>query len=283
MKRITLLSLITCLFLLACNSEKKTESTQENTKIDKDTTVKTSETNNAIDSTERLESAVKITPIFHGTLILEYNDVVIYIDPVKGKTQFEGQKPPTLILITDIHGDHFDETTLIEIIAPQTKIIAPLAVAELLPKMLRDRTSVLANFQIKDFVIGDTEVIIEGIPMYNLREEALKFHPKNRGNGYVLTLGEERVYISGDTEDIPEMRNLEAIDIAFVCMNLPYTMTVESAADAVLEFKPKKVYPYHFRGTEGFSDVKKFETIINEKNSAIEVIQDDWYKKSDEL
>ena len=93
----------------------------------------------------------------------------------------------------------------------------------------------------------------------------------------MLTLGTERIYISGDTEDIPEMRQLENIDIAFVCMNLPYTMTIKSAADAVLEFKPKKVYPYHYRGTEGLSDVEKFKSIVNEENKAIEVIQVDWY------
>ena len=113
--------------------------------------------------------------------------------------------------------------------------------------------------------------------MYNLRDEALKFHTKDRGNGYVLTLGDERVYISGDTEDIPEMRKLKDIDIAFVCMNLPYTMTVESAASAVLDFKPKQVYPYHYRGTKGLSDVGKFKDIVNDADPEIEVIQLDWY------
>ena len=113
--------------------------------------------------------------------------------------------------------------------------------------------------------------------MYNLREEALKFHQKGRGNGYVLTLGEERVYISGDTEDIPEMRQLKNIDKAFVCMNLPYTMTVESAASAVLDFKPKQVYPYHYRGTEGLSDVNKFKSIVNTGNAEIDVVQLNWY------
>lgn len=113
--------------------------------------------------------------------------------------------------------------------------------------------------------------------MYNLREEALKFHEKGRGNGYLLTINDERIYISGDTEDIPEMRNLTNIDKAFVCMNLPYTMPVESAADAVLDFKPKTVYPYHYRGTEGLSDVNHFKNIVNEKESSINVILLDWY------
>jgi L-ascorbate metabolism protein UlaG (beta-lactamase superfamily) len=107
----------------------------------------------------------------------------------------------------------------------------------------------------------------------------LKFHEKGRGNGYVLTLGMERIYISGDTEDIPEMRTLKNIDVAFVCMNLPYTMTVESAASAVLDFKPKKVYPYHYRGSDGKSDVDKFKTLVTEKNPDIKVLLLDWYKE----
>ena len=118
---------------------------------------------------------------------------------------------------------------------------------------------------------------VEAIPMYNLRDEALKYHPKGRGNGYVLTFGKERVYISGDTEDISEMRELKNIDKAFICMNLPYTMTVENAAKAVLDFKPKQVYPYHYRGTEGYSDIEKFKSIINENSKAIEVTELNWY------
>ena len=113
--------------------------------------------------------------------------------------------------------------------------------------------------------------------MYNLREEALKFHPKGRGNGYVLNMAGERVYISGDTEDIPEMRSLKDIDKAFVCMNLPYTMTVQSAADAVLEFKPETVYPYHYRGSDSISDVNLFKKIVNEGNDSIEVLLLEWY------
>jgi L-ascorbate metabolism protein UlaG (beta-lactamase superfamily) len=113
--------------------------------------------------------------------------------------------------------------------------------------------------------------------MYNLREEALKFHTKGRGNGYILTINEERIYISGDTEDIPEMRALEDIDKAFVCMNLPYTMTVESAASAVLDFKPTVVYPYHYRGTDGLSDIEKFKTMVTNDNKDIEVVFLKWY------
>ena len=104
----------------------------------------------------------------------------------------------------------------------------------------------------------------------------MRFHPKGRGNGYVLELGGKRIYVSGDTEDIEEMRQLKGIDIAFVCMNLPFTMTVEQAADAVLAFKPKIVYPYHYRGRGGFSDVEKFKQIVAREPS-IDVRLLDWY------
>ena len=106
--------------------------------------------------------------------------------------------------------------------------------------------------------------------MYNLPENPpSKKHPKGRGNGYILTIDDAQIYISGDTEDIPEMRMLQNIDVAFICMNLPYTMTIEQAASAVLEFKPKIVYPYHYRGSNGFSDVNEFKNLVNSKNIQI--------------
>ena len=94
------------------------------------------------------------------------------------------------------------------------------------------------------------DIAIENIPAYNTTPERLQFHPNDRGCGYVLTMGEKKVYISGDTEDVPEMKELKEIEVAFLCMNLPYTMTVDQAAKAVRAFKPKKVYPYHSRGSE---------------------------------
>ena len=107
--------------------------------------------------------------------------------------------------------------------------------------------------------------------MYNLPESAQAFHTKGRGNGYVLERDGKRVYISGDTSGIPEMRNLKDIDLAFVCMNLPYTMSVEEAAEAVLAFAPKKVVPYHYRGPDGLSDTTKFRELVNAANPNIEV------------
>src|SRR6185436_1926633 len=151
----------------------------------------------------------------------------------------------------------------------KTKIVVPKAVADQLPAELKSKAIVIANGEKKE-VQG---VAIEAVPMYNLTEDRLKFHTKGRGNGYVVTVGGKRVYISGDTEDIPEMRALKNIDVAFICMNLPYTMTEEQAASAVREFKPKIVYPYHYRG----SDAGKFEKLVG-SDSGIEVRLRDWYK-----
>ncbi len=106
----------------------------------------------------------------------------------------------------------------------------------------------------------------------------LKYHEKGRGNGYVITVDNKRIYISGDTEDIKEMRSLKDIDYAFVCMNLPYTMTVNQAASAVLEFKPKIVFPYHYRGKDGLSNVERFKNLVS-MDKKIEVVLMDWYSK----
>lgn len=121
------------------------------------------------------------------------------------------------------------------------------------------------------------DIKIEAIPMYNLPESADAFHTKGRGNGYVITLDGKRIYVSGDTEDIPEMRSLQDINIAFICMNLPYTMTIKQAAEATLTFKPQIVYPYHYKGQNGKSDIFSYKQLVNEKDPSIKVIIRDWY------
>lgn len=235
-------------------------------------------TSSASDITEatsinKKEKSVQIIPVEHATMILEWGEIVIYVDPVGGAETFKNQKLPDLILVTDIHGDHFSLETLESLNTEKAKIIMPQAAADKMPKKFVPQIDVLHN--------GDTkeryDIHVEAIPMYNLREEAKKFHEKGRGNGYLLTLDNQRIYISGDTEDIPEMRNLKNIDKAFVCMNLPYTMTPESAAKGVLAFAPKQVYPYHYRGNPDVSDVSKFKELVNRENPEIEVIQLDWY------
>jgi L-ascorbate metabolism protein UlaG (beta-lactamase superfamily) len=222
-------------------------------------------------------SEIKIVPIEHATAVLEWGDVTIYIDPVGGFEAFEGQKLPDLILITDLHGDHFSLETLQELNTEKAKIIVPQAVADKIPSNFTPQIDVLNNGDSKERL----GITVEAIPMYNLREEAKAFHVKGRGNGYILNMGSERYYFSGDTEDIPEMRALENIDKAFICMNMPYTMTEASAADAVLEFKPEEVYPYHYRGRPNVSDVVRFKALVNKGNPNINVIQLDWYPNED--
>lgn len=219
------------------------------------------------------DQTLKIIPIQHGSLVLETKQNVIYVDPTGGTKAYSTQKKPTIVLITDIHGDHLDTKTLDSLDLNNATLIAPQAVADKLSESLMNTVKVLNN----DESIEVNDISILAIPMYNLRKEALKFHPKGRGNGYVITINDERIYISGDTEDIPEMRSLENIDKAFVCMNLPYTMPVENAASAVLDFKPKEVYPYHYRGTDGMSDVELFKNIVNTGNSDITVSLLKWY------
>ena len=229
------------------------------------------------DSQDSETNTIEIIPIEHATAVLKWNSITIYIDPIGGKEAFQSVGLPDLILITDIHGDHFSLKTLEELNTQKAKIVVPQAVADQMPDSFTPQIDVLDNGSSKERY----GIQVEAIPMYNLREEALKFHPKGRGNGYVLNMGGQRIYFSGDTEDIPEMRSLQNIDKAFVCMNLPYTMTVESAADAVLEFSPKEVYPYHYRGRPTVSDVDKFESIIESKSKNITVVRLDWYPNDD--
>lgn len=213
-----------------------------------------------------------IHPIEHATFVMEWNGKTIAVDPVGGAEPFADYPSADLILITDIHGDHLSAETVAALASKSTTVVAPAAVAEELPEGDWAEVKALAN----GASITWQGVTVEGVPMYNLDPERQKFHPKGRGNGYLLTLGGKRVYISGDTEDIPEMRALENIDAAIVCMNLPYTMDVEAAADAVLEFAPKIVYPYHFRGTDGMSDLEKFTALVA-ANPAIDVRVLEWY------
>lgn len=214
---------------------------------------------------------ILVHPIGHATMVLQSGDKTILVDPVGEPETFGYFGDPDIILVTDIHGDHLNVDVLIAVTVKKTKIVAPKAVFDKLPLAERAQTKVLAY--------GDSlqvdGVRIQAIPAYNLNPDH-QFHEKGRGNGYVVTLSGRRIYLSGDTEDIPEMRHLRNIDAAFVCMNAPYTMDVEAAADAVLEFKPRIVYPYHYRGKDGFSDVKKFKDLVS-KNPAIEVRQLDWY------
>jgi len=199
--------------------------------------------------------------------MLEAGGKVVHIDPWSSGN-YDGQPQADLILITDIHGDHMDPKILPKISKTGTMILAPAAVAETVTS-----ATVIRN--------GETKTVgpftIEALPMYNLKRGPAPgklFHDKGRGNGYVVTYGGKRFYFSGDTEGVPEMRSLKNIDVAFVCMNLPYTMPPDEAADAVRAFHPKIVIPYHYQG----SDLSVFEKAL--AGSAIEVRILDWYPKN---
>jgi L-ascorbate metabolism protein UlaG (beta-lactamase superfamily) len=254
MKKILIIYLI--ISFLSCKSDKK-DKTQAT-------------------STTLSEMPLKLTPIEHATFVMEWEDEVVYVDPTGGKESFEGTPEPTLILITDIHGDHFDLETLNQL-SPKAHLVAPEAVYAKMPVDIQKRTKLVGNGQDISFHGFN----IAAIPMYNISQDRLKYHVKGRGNGYVLTREEFSVYISGDTEDIPEMRNLKDINLALVCMNLPYTMTPEAAADATLDFKPNVVIPYHYRGMKNkerhYFDVNMFKEIVVTGNSDIQVELLDWY------
>jgi len=216
---------------------------------------------------------IVIQPVQHASMVISAENITIYVDPTGGAAAYKNFDRPDFILVTDIHGDHMDPKTIDSIKGENTFIIAPKAVAEQMNQYDTSKMKILNNG-------GDMEyhgITIEAVPMYNLPETADSRHPKGRGNGYVLTIAGKRIYISGDTEDIPEMRKLKNIDAAFVCMNLPYTMDIKQAASAVLEFKPKTVYPYHFRGQGGLSDVNAFKKMVNDKNAKIDVRLLNWY------
>lgn len=269
MKRIITLFAIS-LAIVACKNDKKNEDQSH-----KDHVAENAKQNELKDL-EKDSINLKIEPISHATAVFTWDSTVFYTDPVGGAEVFEGKAKPDFVLLTDIHGDHMNAETLKALDLGDTKIIVPKAVKEKLPEDLQPNLIVMNN--------GDAQEIegfkITAIPMYNLPQTKDAMHTKGRGNGYVLEKDGKRLYISGDTEDTPEMRALKNIDVAIISMNLPYTMPVDQAADGVLAFKPKKVIPYHYRGKDGFADIKKFKELVNKGDKNIEVELLDWYPDS---
>jgi L-ascorbate metabolism protein UlaG (beta-lactamase superfamily) len=209
---------------------------------------------------------VKITPLAHASTLIQAGDKTIYVDPAK-PAKLTGLPKADLVLITHIHYDHFDPESIAAISQPTTQVIAPASVVEQLPT-----AKPIANGQTQQW----QQWSIEAVPAYNLTRgpaHGQLYHPKGRDNGYVLTYGGKRFYFSADTEGVPEMRALKNIDVAFICMNLPYTMPPEEAADAVKAFHPKIVIPYHYRG----SDLKIFQQHL--AGTGIEVRLLNWYPK----
>ena len=210
---------------------------------------------------------VVITPINHATMVMEWDGKTIYVDPVGAADWYKAFPKPDVVLLTHIHGDHYKEAVLKAVVGPKTKLVTPPALVGVLGDDLKSKTIAVPSGE----DTGKVGFKIEAVASYNMTSPRKRFHPKGQGNGYVLNLGDKRIYISGDTEGTPEMLALKDIDVAFLCMNLPYTMDVIAAAKAVKAFKPKVVYPYHSRG----QDTLKFKALVGD---AAEVRLLDWYK-----
>lgn len=221
---------------------------------------------------------IKITPIFHASIQIEYRGKVILVDPISAGSY---RKKADVILITHSHPDHLDFKAINRVVRNETPVVAPKSA---------DFQSVLPtniNGWFPNFVYlknGVTKIVagfpIQAVPAYNIKrgpDATHKFHPKGAFNGYILTLGGKRIYIAGDTEATPEMKALKNIDAAFVPMNLPYTMTPQEAAVGVRAFKPKIVYPYHFRYPFNVENTNPQQFAYALRDTKIKVRVLDWY------
>ncbi len=187
---------------------------------------------------------IKITFIGHGTLMFTFDGKIIHVDPFSNVADYTKLPKADVILITHEHYDHLDLKALAAVRTEKTTVV----LSESCSKQVQGGI-IMKN--------GDVQTVnglnVEAVPAYNIvhkRDNGQPFHGKGVGNGYVITLGDKRVYVAGDTENIPEMKSLQEIDIAFLPMNLPYTMTPEMVADAANAFRPKILYPYHFGNTD---------------------------------
>jgi len=197
-----------------------------------------------------------ITFVGHGTLMFNYNNKVIHADPFGRLADYSKMPKADLIVVTHHHGDHFDIESIKQITKENTQVVLTQTCADKFSEGI-----VLKNGESKEIL----EINVDAVPAYNIvhkRDNGEPFHPKGQCNGYVLTFGDKQVYIAGDTENVPEMKELSGIDIAFVPMNLPYTMTPEMTANAVKTLNPKIFYPYHF----GESDTDELVKLLKDKS-----------------
>jgi L-ascorbate metabolism protein UlaG (beta-lactamase superfamily) len=198
---------------------------------------------------------LKITFIGHGTLMFTFGGKVIHVDPWSRLADYTKLPRADIILVTHEHVDHFDMKALEILRTERTALVVTEACA------IRIKESIVMHN-------GDVKTLeglkIEAVPAYNIvhmRSEGVPFHPKGVGNGYVIAFGDKRVYVAGDTENTPEMKTLKEIDLAFLPMNLPYTMTPGMVADAAKAFKPKVLYPYHY----GETDTSKLIALLRDE------------------
>jgi L-ascorbate metabolism protein UlaG (beta-lactamase superfamily) len=221
-----------------------------------------------VDATELFEKDViktsagnlEITFIGHGSLIMEYGGRIIHVDPYSKLADYAKLPKADLILITHEHQDHLDLAAIQQVTTSKTVVVVTEKSAEKVTNRIIMKNGDMKNIE---------GIIVEALPAYNIvhkRDNAQPYHPKGSGNGYVLSFADKRIYIAGDTENIPEMSLLKQIDIAFLPMNLPYTMTPEMVVDAVSSFHPKVLYPYHY----GETDTTRLVALLKE-NRDIEV------------
>ncbi len=198
---------------------------------------------------------LKMTFIGHGTLMFEYNDVVIHIDPVSRYAKYSAMPKADIILITHHHSDHLDLDAIKKIKKKGTVILCSESCIEDLAS-----GEIMKNGDTKEVL----NITVKAVPAYNLvhkRKDGDPYHPKGVGNGYIISFGDTKVYVAGDTENFPEMQEFKDIDIAFLPMNIPYTMTPEMVVDAVKLFNPKILYPYHY----GNTDVNELQELLKDK------------------
>ncbi len=205
--------------------------------------------NHQADVIQTSRGELRITPIYHGSVMLEFGGKVIHVDPWS-QGDFTGFPPADLIVITHTHQDHLDRTMVNKLHKPETIIVGPPAVIDTLNCAPACGIAEAISDSEHRTVMG---IEFEGVPMYNIvfgSGPGKPYHHKGIGSGYVLNFGDTRVYFSGDTECTPEMKALKNISVAFLAMNPPRTETTQEAAACVKAFKPKIVYPYHYRGSK---------------------------------
>lgn len=216
------------------------------------------QTNIESDSFTTPSGELLITAIGHGTLMIQHENYVIHVDPVSREADYSLLPDADLVLITHAHGDHLDPAALKEITSDKTIVACNASSAAKLndPVIMKNGDEMI----ISEYI--GTRGVVTAVPAYNIKHERSPgnpFHPKGDGNGYVIDLDGFRIYIGGDTENVPEMAQLKDIDVAFLPMNLPYTMTPEMVADAAKMFRPAILYPYHFGSTDTGELIKLLE------------------------
>lgn len=226
------------------------------------TEVMAADQNIATDKIKTMQGDLAITFLGHGSMMLSFGGTIIYIDPVSQYADYSSMPKADLILVTHEHGDHLDLKAIDAVKTGKTSLIITQTIAG----------------QIADGIVlknGDEKNIqglpIAAVPAYNLvnmRSPGVPYHAKGIGNGYIITFGNKRLYIAGDTENTPEMKSLRQIDIGFLPMNLPYTMTPEMVADAAKAFRPKILYPYHYGNTD---TSKLIELLRDEKDIEVRI------------